>query len=67
MSINRARNSFGPRGVKTAGGVRRLIFTNNSGLNNNRFISGAEVGGLNSSVRQALKRRASSKNTNTSQ
>jgi hypothetical protein len=67
MSWNRVRNRFGPRGVKFAGGAGRLIFTNSSGLNNNRFISGAEVGGLNSSVRQALKRRASSKNTNFSQ
>lgn len=65
MSGNRVRNSFGPRGAKLQGGASRLIFINNSGLNNNRFISGAEVGALNGSVRQALRRRASSRNTNT--
>lgn len=62
---NRVTNRFGPRGVKSQGGAGRLIFTNSSGLNNNRFISGTQVGAINSSVRQALKRRASSQNTNT--
>lgn len=64
MFNNRVRNRFGPRGGRFQGGASRLIFVNNSGLNNNRFISGAEVGALNGSVRQALKRRASSRNTN---
>ena len=62
---NRVTNRFNARGVKSHGGVGRLIFTNSSSLNNNRFISGSQIGAVNSSARQALKRRACSKNTNT--
>ena len=42
-----------------SGGVRRIIFTNNTKLNNNHYIVGSNIGALNSSVRRALMHRAS--------
>ena len=40
-------------------GQRRLIFTGNVNTNLfNKYTAGANVGGLNASVRRALKRRA---------
>ena len=42
-----------------SGGTRRLIFTNTTPLNENRYIVGANVGALNRSVRRALMNRAS--------
>jgi len=42
-----------------AGGVRRLLFTGNVQTNLfNAYTPGANVGGLNASVRRALNRRA---------
>lgn len=44
-----------------AGGQRRLLFTGNVKTNLfNKYTAGTTVGGLNTSVRRALKRRASS-------
>ena len=43
-----------------AGAVRRLIFTNNTGYNNNRYVPGSGVGGQNIAVRRHLKRFATS-------
>ena len=41
------------------GGQRRLIFTGNVKTNLfNKYTAGSNVGGLNASVRRALKRRA---------
>lgn len=37
----------------------RLIFTNNTKLNDNKYVVGSPVGALNASVRRALQRRAS--------
>lgn len=42
-----------------SGGVRRLIFTNNTKLNDNHYIVGSNIGALNRSVRRSLMRRAS--------
>ena len=42
-----------------AGGQRRLIFTGNVKTNLfNKYTAGSNVGGLNTSVRRALKRKA---------
>jgi len=54
---NRVRNRFGPGSYKS-GGAGRLIFTNKASHNDNRYIVGAQVGALNTSVRRALYRRA---------
>jgi hypothetical protein len=43
-----------------AGAVRRLIFTNQKPGNNNHYVPGSGVGGLNISVRRHLKRVATS-------
>jgi hypothetical protein len=43
-----------------AGAVRRLIFTDKSVYNNNRYVPGSGVGGQNISVRRHLKRFATS-------
>jgi hypothetical protein len=43
-----------------AGAVRRLIFTNQRPGNNNHYVPGSGVGGLNISVRRHLKRFATS-------
>ena len=43
-----------------AGAVRRLIFTNNTGYNNNHYVPGSGVGGQNIAVRRHLKRFATS-------
>ena len=42
-----------------AGGVRRLIFVNQTPLADNRYIVGAQVGAISRSARRALMRRAS--------
>tara|TARA_E500000178_G_C16765721_1_gene636812 strand:- start:62 stop:268 length:207 start_codon:yes stop_codon:yes gene_type:complete len=58
---NRVR--FGAGNSKPrAGGVKRLIFVNNDKTTLfNRYVLGSNVGSLNSSVRSALRRRASQK------
>jgi hypothetical protein len=43
-----------------AGAVRRLIFTNQKPGNNNHYVPGSGVGGMNISVRRHLKRFATS-------
>jgi hypothetical protein len=47
-----------------AGAVRRLIFTNNTGYNNNHYVPGSGVGGQNIAVRRHLKRFATSSQGN---
>jgi len=43
------------------GGARRLIFVNNTKTNlENKYVSGSGVGSRNTSVRRALKRKATS-------
>ena len=37
----------------------RLIFTNNTKLNDNKYVVGTPIGALNLSVRRALQRRTS--------
>lgn len=37
----------------------RLIFTNNTKLNDNKYVVGSHIGALNRAVRRALQRRAS--------
>lgn len=54
----RVKNKFAPS-LKQSAGVKRTIFTNNTPLNYNSYIVGGNVGGLNSSVRRALVKRAS--------
>lgn len=47
---------------KGGGGVRRLIFTGNVETSLwNKYTPGSNIGGLNASVRRALKRRATAK------
>jgi len=41
------------------GGVGRLIFVNNTSLNDNHYVVGANVGAQSVAVRRALQRRAS--------
>ena len=44
------------------GGARRLIFVNNTKTNlENKYVSGSGVGSRNTSVRRALKRKATSR------
>ena len=58
----RVKNRFAPSAYK-ASGTNRVIFTNNTRLNYNSYISGGQVGGLNSSVRRALLKRATNCST----
>ena len=53
----RVANKFPPSKTKSIGS-HRVIFTNNTRLNENSYISGANVGSLNPSVRRALVNRA---------
>lgn len=47
------------RSKTTAGGNKRIIFTNNGKTSLfNTYVAGSNVGGLNASVRRALNRRA---------
>ena len=44
-----------------SGGVRRLIFVNNTRTNyESKYVPGSSIGSYNTSVRRALKRRATS-------
>ena len=69
LKNTRARANFRPsgsghntKGGGGVGGVRRLIFTGNVETSLwNKYTPGSNVGGLNASVRRALKRRATAK------
>lgn len=56
------RTSFFRPAPSTGAGAGRVLFVNKNSINmtiENRFVSGSGVGSLTSSVRRALKRRAS--------
>ena len=60
-SVGRKVAFFRPA-PSSGGGAGRVIFVNKNTVNStieNRFVSGSGVGGVNSSTRRALKRRAS--------
>ena len=62
---NRVRNRFSSNNNLYGGGVRKIYTSILSGLNNNKYIVGSNVGGLNASVRRALIRRASNNSKQT--
>ena len=62
---NRVTNKFNSNNKLYGGGVRRYNSSILSGLNNNKYIVGSNIGGLNFSVRRALIRRASNNSNKT--